>query len=46
MSEPMTTTETTPDAAARTPSGMLVVTGMSGAGKTQAMKALEDLDFF
>lgn len=25
---------------------MLVVTGMSGAGKTQAMKALEDLDFF
>lgn len=27
-------------------SEMLVVTGMSGAGKTQAMKALEDLDFF
>lgn len=25
---------------------MLVVTGMSGAGKTQAMKALEDLDYF
>ncbi len=25
---------------------MLVVTGMSGAGKTQAMKSLEDLDFF
>lgn len=46
MSEPMITTETTPDAAARTPSEMLVVTGMSGAGKTQAMKALEDLDFF
>lgn len=25
---------------------MLLVTGMSGAGKTEAMKALEDLDFF
>jgi len=30
----------------KTSSEMLVVTGMSGAGKTQAMKALEDLDFF
>jgi RNase adapter protein RapZ len=25
---------------------LLIVTGLSGAGKTQAMKALEDLDFF
>lgn len=28
------------------PPQLLIVTGMSGAGKTQAMKALEDLDFF
>src|SRR5690606_36649340 len=38
MSDTTATTETS--------SEMLVVTGMSGAGKTQAMKALEDLDFF
>jgi RNase adapter protein RapZ len=28
------------------PAHLLIVTGLSGAGKTQAMKALEDLDFF
>jgi RNase adapter protein RapZ len=28
------------------PPHLLIVTGMSGAGKTQAMKALEDLGFF
>jgi RNase adapter protein RapZ len=28
------------------PAQLLIVTGLSGAGKTQAMKALEDLDFF
>src|SRR5690606_20279751 len=38
MSKTTATTETS--------SEMLVVTGMSGAGKSQAMKALEDLDFF
>ena len=25
---------------------IIIVTGLSGAGKTQAMKALEDLDYF
>src|SRR5690554_6761717 len=28
------------------PTPLLVITGMSGAGKTQAMNALEDLGFF
>ena len=34
------------DQPARVQPHLLIVTGMSGAGKTQAMKALEDLDYF
>lgn len=33
-------------AAVKRPPHLLIVTGLSGAGKTQAMKALEDLGFF